>query len=490
VGFFGLEVGLRGLLAHQKAIDVTGNNISNASTEGYSRQRVDLTEAEPWPSPAFNQPIGAGQMGTGATVDQIARLRDSFADAMLRSNVNGQGFWDSKEEVLSKLESITSDTSGSGLTNQLNSFFYAWQEVSKDPGSVNRAVLLENAKGLVSFFHDSSSGLTQLNQDTNQVILSKVTEVNDISAQIADLNRRIAAVEQGHVLPTPTGSVVVREMNANDLRDKRDLLLDRLAKYGTISVSEDNVTGIVSVNMGPAVGGIKLVDGLVPNSVTTSSDAQGNVSLSADLGRGTISGYLAGRDQSLKNVRDNLDKLVNELIVQVNTLHSQGVDAAGGTGNNFFTGSSAADIGLNPVVSADANKIAAAQMPVGYPGVLPASGDGSNAFAIYSLLNKLPPGGIVDPSNPNSDQTLHAFWQGTILNLGIQGKEAIDNSKNQELMVQQMENRRQEVSGVSLDEEMTNMVKYQHGYNAAARVITVMDELLDTVVNRLGTVGR
>lgn len=488
-GFLGLETALRAVQANQKAIEVTGHNIANANTEGYNRQRVQFSETAPFTSPAYNQYTGAGQLGTGVTIEQIVRVRENFTDLMYRANVRGQASWDAKNDVLGRVEGIVAETSGAGLTSQLNEFFYAWQEMSKDPNMNNRSILLEKSKGLVSFFRDLSGELSQLARDTDRIISGKVSEVNNLAAQIVDLNREIMKVERGRQVQGPNGdSIVQRENNANDLRDKRDLLLDKLAKYGTISVTEDGVTGMVSVTLGDS----QLVNGNSGATLTTGTDPQGHVVVKANLGQGEIAGYLEAREVGLKQVQSNLDMLAAELISQVNNLHRQGVDAAGQMGGVFFSGSGAADIDLTAAVAADAKKIAAAKPPAGYPAVFPASGDGSNALAIFNLQNTLAPraGGLVDPASHDSKQTLAGFWRDTVFSLGLQVKQAKDNGKNQGLLVQQAENKRLEVAGVSLDEEMTNLVKFQHGYNAAARIITVIDEMLETIVNRLGTAGR
>ena len=147
--FFGLEIARRALQVNQTAIDVTGNNIANANTEGYSRQRVEISASQPYTILAMNKPTAPGQLGTGVKIDQILRLRDAFADSILRGEVTRQGFWDSKGDVLTKIEGIVNESSGSGLGHALREFFAGWQELSKDPSMVNRAVLVEKAKGLL-----------------------------------------------------------------------------------------------------------------------------------------------------------------------------------------------------------------------------------------------------------------------------------------------------------------------------------------------------
>ncbi len=492
--FFGLEIGSRALQANQTAIDVTGNNIANASTEGYSRQRVSLAAAEPYTVPAFNSPASAGQLGTGVTVEQLQRLRDTLSDMMYRNQVKQQGYWDSQNDVLNKIQSLVSEPGGAGLSDQLQQFFSAWQELGKDPSPANRTIVLQNANGLVDFLHDFSAQLGEANQGFNSTLTAKIAELNTIAGQIADLNSQISKVELGHQVTAPNGSTtIVRVNNANDLRDKRDLLLDKLAAYGDIKTVEDAVSGMVSVTIGP--GNTLLVSGDAVAPIPTYTDAQGNVfpgnnaSSPIDLGNGVIKGYLDGRDQSLKNVQDALDQFAQELVGQVNAIHTAGNDVYGNPGQKFFldpngnlTGVTAATIALNPNITQD--KIAAG---TGNP---PASGDGSQAQKIanlqYALDSSLPPtsGGPL-----TAGQTLDSFWQTTIFNLGLEGQQATGQSTNHQLMVKQLDNQRQQTSGVSMDEEMTNMLKFQHGYNAAARLITVMDSMIDTIVNRMGITG-
>ncbi len=496
--FFGLEIGSRALQANQTAVDVTGNNIANASTEGYSRQRVTLTATQPYTIPAFNSPTSAGQLGTGVTVDQIQRLRDSFSDLMLRNQVKDQGLWDAKGDVLNKIQGLVAEPSGSGLSDVLQQFYAAWQGVSQDPSPENRSVVLESTNGLMDFLHNFSAQLGELNQDVNSTLTAKIGEMNTIAGEIADLNSQISNVELGHQVTAPGGSTtIVRQNNANDLRDKRDLLLDQLAAYGDMKISEDAVSGMVSVTAGPS--NQPLVSGATASPIPTYTDVQGNVYLGTnssnpiDLGNGAISGYLNGRDQSLKNVQGALDQFTQELVKQVNYIHTQGADVNGVQGGNFFdpAGTTAATIALNPNITAD--KIAAGTFtpdpgnPPSPPnGIPPASGDGSQALKISDLQTALDPaaGGPLP-----AGETLESFWQTTIFNLGTDGKQANDQSANHELMVKQLDTQRQQTSGVSMDEEMTNMMKYQHGYNAASRLITVMDQMIDTIINKMGILG-
>lgn len=482
--FFGLEIGSRALDTNQVAMDVTGNNIANVNTDGYSRQVVTMSATDPYTIPAFDSPVSAGQLSTGVQVDQVKRMRDSFTDGMYRDQTTQQNYWNSETDVLNKIQGIIGEPSDSGLNNSLQQFFSAWQEMSKDPGMSNRAVLVQDTNALTDTFHQLSGDLNQINQYINTTLTAQVEQVNSIAAQIADLNTQISKVEEGQVVQSSSGSSIVKQNNANDLRDKRDLLLDQLSGFGNISISEDPVSGMDTVTF----GNTQLVKGDAVTNLTTGTDAQGNITVNDVFTSGSIQGYTDVRDQNLQQQQSNLDKLASELIYQVNQVHQQGVDLNGNMGGAFFTGSNASDIQLSSAIATDTSLIAAATPPAGYPTNLPASGDGSNALAMVNLQNTLAPhtGGLVDPSNPNATVTLQSYWQTSVFNLGLQAQEASKQNSNHQLLLKQLDNTRQATEGVSLDEEMTNMVKYQHGYDAAARVIDVMNQMLDTIVNGLG----
>lgn len=464
--FFGLEIGRKALQAQQRALDVTGHNIANANTPGFTRQQAVMATTSPFAMPAFNRPIGAGQVGTGVMVQEIRRLRDDFIDLQVRQEVNRTGEWEAKQNALQKLEVIFNEPSDSGLRTVLDQFWESWQELSKKPElEAVRSLVRERGIAVAETFNHIDRQLTDLAVDLDASIKIKVDEINNIAGQIAALNDQIVRIE-------------VQGDRANDLRDKRDLLIDELSKIIQVTVSE-NQYGAVTVTIG---GRALVAESTVAQIAAVPGGAFGYVDLqwlsdgtAVSVRSGIIRGMLDVRDSVVPGYRTQLDAMANALVTAANAEHSAGFGLNNATGINFFdaAGTTAGTIAVDANILADLDNIAAAS-------VINAPGDGSNALDIARLKHQ----------NLIGTATIDDYYRGMVAQLGVQSQEATRMVDNQNLLVAQLENRRQEVSGVSLDEEMTNMIKFQHAYNAAARVVTAMDEMLETIVNRLGMVGR
>lgn len=477
--FFGLEIGRKALQTQQAALDVTGHNIANANTEGYTRQRAVMTTTTPFAYPGFNKPLGAGQLGTGVQVQEIKRLRDDFIDLQIRQEINKTGEWEAEQNSLQKLEVIFNEPSDAGLRTVLDQFWESWQELSKKPElEAVRSTVRQRGIAVAETFNHLDRQLTDLTNDLNATIRVKIDEINNTARQIATLNDQIVRIE-------------VQGNHANDLRDKRDLLIDELSKIIKINVNEDKY-GSLAVT----VGGNALVAGARSFTInaTTTGPNNPNVDLvwAADnslvsIQSGVIKGMMDTRDIMVPSYRTQLNDLANAIVTATNTQHFGGFGlnkTAADPHYNFFdaAGLTAGQISVDANIIADLKNIAAANSaadPLAVPPVFN-EGDGSNALDIAGLKNQALIGAA----------TVDDYYRGMITQLGVQSQEATRMTDNQNLLLSQLENRKQEVSGVSLDEEMTNMIKFQHAYNAAARTVTAMDEMLDVVVNRLGLVGR
>ncbi|WP_418791024.1 flagellar hook-associated protein FlgK [Phosphitispora sp. TUW77] len=481
--FFGLEIGRKALQVQQAALNVTGHNIANANTEGFTRQRAVMSATKPFAMPSFTKPAGAGQIGTGVEVQEIRRVRDDFIDLQLRKENNVFSEWEEKLDSLQKLEVVFNEPSESSLRTVLDRFWEAWQDLSLNPElEAVRMTVRESGVALAETFNHLDRQLGELTDDIDDSINIAVDEINNIATQIATLNDQIVSVE-------------VQDDNANDLRDKRDLLVDELSKSIQVSVREDEY-GSLKVS----IGGRALVTGTEVFEISAVADPGNNgyVELQwADgsavrVESGELKGMLDTRDTIVPSYQDQLDELARTVVVEMNSVHAAGYgldDDVGGI--NFFDpidpldptypdNITAANIAVDDAIMNDLDNIAAASIPGDplNPGLN--AGDGSNAINIVELKHMELIG----------TATVDDYYNAMIAELGVQAREAERMTENQELLVTQLENRREQVSGVSLDEEMTNMIKFQHAYNAAARVVTAMDELLDTVVNRLGLVGR
>lgn len=468
--FFGLEIAKRSLFTHQHSLNVTGHNIANANTEGYSRQRGIHAATYPQFSYSLNRPTFAGITGTGVEMQEIRRMRDQFIDRDFRNENQIFGEWETKRDILQKIEYIFNEPSDSGIRSVLDEFWNSFQELSKNPENPTvRAVVHQRGIALAETINHTYTQFKELQMQVNEAIDVKVKEINSLSLQIADLNDQILKTEA-------TGD------NANDLRDRRDLLVDQLSKIVKLYVDEDN-NSMYTIS----VTGAALVTGKYYNPIEFDVADITSVITFTDLGYnlvtdgGELKGLLEMRDNALPYYMKGLEDIAQALMDEINPIHSTGfglgdvgVDPTL-TGNDFFiSGTGNNLIELNPDLDV-LERIAAASSNN-------TPGDGSNALRIAQLKQAK----IATLANGTFDD----YTKSLISALGVDTQEAIRMTDNQELLLTQIENRRESVSGVSLDEEMSNMIKFQHGYNSAARMITAIDEMLEVVVNRMGIVGR
>jgi flagellar hook-associated protein 1 FlgK len=464
--WFGLDIGLSALRAAQTMMDVAAHNTANANTDGYSRQRAQLVAAPPYTYPAFNR-AGFGQLGTGVSVAAIIRVRDAFLDLQLRGQVSLAGYWDVRRDQLSQVESILAEPTDSGIGSNLNRFWGAWEDVAADPTSTAaRAALVETAATLAGAFNQTARQLTGLVASLDGAVGNQVSQVNDLASRIAALNAQIQRV-------------VVSGDRANDLEDQRDALLEQLSAIVPLSAQRE-ADGTVTV----LVGGVDLVNHDRARTMATTTDAAGHLVPSwpwgdpVALGQGQLGALVELRDQVVPGYLARLNALARDLATAVNALHQSGYDAAGNPGLAFWVftpGSEAATLAVNPALVADPAKVAAASAP-NQPG------NGATAAAIADLrAATIASGGT---------QTVSDAYAGLVGLVGADARQATEMAANQELVVDHLRTRRESISGVSLDEEAADMIRFQHAYQAAARVITTVDELLDTLINRTGLVGR
>ncbi len=462
-GFFGISIARRALDASQYGMDVTAHNIANANTPGYSRQRAILAATPSFPYPGYNRPMLQAQLGTGVEVKSVERVRSSYFDGQIRKENQALGGWQVKDDALKQVESIINEPSEAGLQNIMGEFWNSWQQLSKNPESLSvRTSVIEMGRTLTSTFNQLDTKLSRLRDNLNDQVAVKVDEVNNIADRIYSLNNEIVRIQTFGVEP-------------NDLKDERDKLIDDLSKIADISIAEqDSGVSIVFLN------GRQLVSEYSANHIQTTPNGMNSgyndVTWEADgsavtLYGGEIKALVDSRDVTIQKYRSDLDTLASTLITEVNNLHAAGVGLDGTTGWNFFTGTGAADITLSADID-DPKHLAAATDAAAIPG------DNTNALAIGKLKDAL-------LTINGNDVTMNDFYRSTVTDLGIESQEAGRMITNSKLYSDLIENHRQSVSGVSLDEEATNMIKYQRAYEAAARVITMLDDMLDTLINRM-----
>jgi flagellar hook-associated protein 1 len=460
----GLEIGKRALLTHQVSLQTIGHNIANVNTPGYTRQRVGITASHPEES-------ANGPIGSGIQVANVRHIRDLFLGKQYREAQKSLGEWTYKQKTLSQIESIFNEPQDNALGDHLNAFWNSWSELSTNPDSAsNRNATLATARQLINGFNQLSTSVSELREATDRDLVNLVDEVNRLTSEIAQLNQQIKAQELGND-------------QAMDLRDARDLLTDQLAAIVDVNViDKDNGSTIVAMgamvlvddNSSFAIG----VNAEHKDGVTTNRLVWKNTTVQLQNVTGELAGLLKSRDVMIPAYQAQLDELARAVVQQVNTLHTSGYGLDKTTGFAFFDPNSltASTIRLNPDIVTDINKIAATQSSEA--GVL----DGNIALAIAGLRSA--------SVMSRNTATMNDYYASVVGNLGVETREATSFTSNYELLAQQIDNQRQAVQGVSLDEEMANLVKCQHAYDAAARVITVMDEALDTIITGMGMVGR
>lgn len=638
--FHGLETARRGMVTHQASLYTTGHNIANANTPGYSRQRVNLAQAEPFPKPSLNRPDIPGQLGTGVHAESITRVRDQFLDLQYRNENSKYGYWAARFSALEKMEDIMNEPSTTGLANSMDKFWNALQDLSVHPeDSGARAVVRDRGKSLAETFNYVSDSLKTVQRGISEEIGGTIHNVNTILRQINNLNEQISKVEPHGYIP-------------NDLYDRRDVLVDQLSQIVNIQVervpsggnASAEAEGLFTIKLADEHGrgmGITLVDGKMQShnefKVTYDEDTGlvdkvyigsakalesgqnldtvgGVSSFTVDRFRsqGTLSaqmeayGYLdkdgneagtyptmlhdldmmvytfvqefnavhragwtltdvqngekeseidffsfinfetepisppdykgaASRLQVSQEIREALDNIaasksaesygemepdvgnVDELgsvtvrgtytgattgtfTLQIRYEESSGAWSYGiddGTGLSWTSFPNQDDApnftldGLQINVSlVDTNKLdtgetgtwSLSNLEAGEP-VTGYSGDGSNALALANVKDaRLNYGG--------STTSVHSFYQALIGDMAVHTNEANRMMENTDILRDSVDTKRMSTSNVSLDEEFTDMVRFQHGYNAAARMITTIDQLLDRIINQMGVVGR
>ena len=442
--FFGLHQTLRGLLAHQRAMDVTGHNITNANTQGYSRQEAILTAAGPYEIEAGLLVDGGGaQLGGGTDIKEFRRIRDSFLDLQYRAQSLKQGEYEATTETLGQVENGLSEPGENGISALLNTFWSAWSKTANTPEiAATRQNLVDQAATLAGAIKDLDARLTTVKTQT----LAEYNSITGASGDVRSMADELAKLNQAIKFAVADGD------QPNDLYDRRDNILDQLSGLAQVSVT-NLANGAISVTFGDAA--LPLVnDNTVtwPQVLTAPGGKLGALlSLTAAAPAGTIESY-----------RTDLNAFAVSLANSVNAIHNP---TPPGTGTNFFTYTSAATAAATLAVNVTATTVA-----VGTGG---ASGANDIAIAIAKLR-----GGAADQS-----------YQALVARIGADVRNAERLEANAKVLTGAIDDRRQSVSGVSMDEEMSNLVRFQRGYQASARAMNAVDEMLDQLINRTGRVG-
>jgi flagellar hook-associated protein 1 FlgK len=467
-----LNMGARALQTQQAGVEVTGQNLSNINTPGYARQRLQIQTS-------LTIPTAIGPEGTGVQAVSIQQIRSSMLDGQITSETSVGGYWNTQQSTLENAQTQlneffnqssssvdSSATAGSasisqGLSSQLSGLFNAFQSVATDPTSLtSRQALVNQALALTSSFNQASQRLSALHDSVNTSLNSDVKSANQLLSDVADLNKQIAVAEMS------TGGT------ANDLRDLRQQKLESLAGLVNFDATTTATDGSVNIS----IGGNQLVSGQQVLDTLQTYDAGGGQMLvqtatsatPLTLTGGSIQGNIDARDGTIQTLQTNLDTLASNLITQVNTIYSTGYDLQANTGADFFTGTNAATIGVNAGIQNDPSQVQAA-------GTIGTPGDNTVALALAQLAQQ--------PMAALNNQTFSDAYALDVSSFGNSLSRANNQVANYNALNTTLLTQRDSVSGVSLEEEMANLMTFEKAYQASAKIITTADQMLQVLIN-------
>ncbi|MDJ0847871.1 MAG: flagellar hook-associated protein FlgK [Myxococcota bacterium] len=480
-GLFGvLDVAARSMLITQDGVRTTGHNIANVGTPGYSRQAQRLE--------AVQGVLNAnGTIGQGVEQVAVSRISDAFVQRELLGEEAAQGSLSAQSSVLDAVEEVFNEQPGGRLSDALGRLYSSFDDLASatTPGAaVEREAVLGTAQDFVDAVRRADARLRSEQKAADERVDALVAEINGITARISELNSEI--VFQETVTP------------ANDLRDQRDLLLRELARKVDIHTFEqDNGAAVVVLATGPTLVEGKTARRLDIRADPTNpfdptfgrviyDDGGAQIDVTADIGGGELGGYLRARDNVVASAIRSLDVLAYNVASTVNAVHQAGFGIDGSTGNDFFAPSAVVEdaargLALDAAVDGVPDAIAAG-------GTGPAPGDNQNALALAALRDTSQPLFLPgDPPGPPTgpSRTLLDHMTVLVADVGIQARGMRDAMSQSERVLGVLEDRRETVSGVSLDEEVTNLVRLQATFQANARIVSVIDRLLQDVVSML-----
>ncbi len=451
--YSGLQTALSGLEAAQAAIDTTGQNIANANTPGYSRQSVVETERNPLTIQSLSTVTGGGsQLGLGVDITTISRIRNQFLDIQYRGQNTQASGDNTSSTLLGQVQAALAEPSSSGLSSALTTFWQSWNALGNDP--TNQGALqavLGAGQTVATTLNTLGNELTTLeSQVTGQY--NSLTDPN--SGPIASDANQIAA------LNTQIAQAQVNGLNPNTLLDQRDQLIDDLSQYSNVNVTTQP-GGMVNVSFGnaakAAAGGVTDATPLVNGGSVDLTDNLTDANLSGSGGTlGTLLGlYDSSTGQGkIANYLTTLNDVTNNLVTSVNNAIAT-ADPSGASATPFFdpTGTTSTTIAVNPALS--------------------------SATAPYTAAEAQAAGKL---SGGSADQAYNAF----VTQIGSDVQSTQNAQQTAQSLLTAISNQRQSVSGVSLDEEMTNLITYQQAYQASARVMNAINETLNTLINQVG----
>lgn len=519
---FGLNIAVTGLVSAQRGLYTVGHNVDNTATPGFSRQTIfqRATDAQYVPKDGFQ--------GTGTNIYNIERIRDVYLDFKYRAERPSTAEWDAKNRNLDEVQKTLAEPTNASFRKYLDDFYKSWEDLTKNPGDMSfREPVRENARAFARHVNDVASRLLTQQKDVLKETYNTVDQVNSLATQIADLNKQIFMSETDGRM-------------ANDLRDRRDMMIDTLSEYVDISATEvdmKTLDGKEVKMMDISVGGISLVNHIYTSKISlVLSDYDPTIPFDAtnpdpnyrapkdghepyilkwangtevELRSGRTKGLMDlyngnGENNSFRGIRfyrNKLDEFAYGFVGKINEQHKQGYTYGPGSedgkpGGDFFAdlggpwpepdppsmtykAQAALNMKLSEDIEASVENIAAAGNLEGDPE------DNINALALIKQRESLD-----FFSTGVSQGTPEDFIKSVVSIVGVDKQQSNRFFETQRLLEHNLDNQRQQISGVSLNEEMGDMVKFQKVYVAAAKMLTTLDQLLDITVNRLGMVGR
>ena len=447
-----LAMALSGLAAEQGALESTTNNVANVNTPGYSRQVPVLVASDP----IVEDPL---TFGSGVTLQAIQSLRDPILESQIQHETQSQGKMDALVSALSQTQTSFTATGGD-IGSALSKFFDSVNQLSTSPADLSlRQNVLTAAGNVATAFNVAANNLTRQRTSLDQGIQQTVGQINQLTAQIAQLNVQISNLENAGE-------------SAGTFVDQRNQMINQLSSLVDVSVIPSGNSLILTTANGTA-----LVDGQRSFQLSTQPDASGLqhiFSQGSDVTGSIVSGQLGGmldaRDQQIPDIQRQLDTLAAGLANAVNNVQTNGYDLNGNpsTGNNLFAPPPASGIGAASTLS----------LALTDPALIAASSDGStgsngNAETLYALRNQA----VISGQSPTD------YYSNLIFNVGNAAANANASQSASSLVLQQLKDQRSAVSGVSLDEEAANMMRYQQAYAASAQVISSINSMMQTVIN-------
>lgn len=481
-GLFGsLNTSTSGMRAQQNALQTTSHNLANANTVGYSRQRVNMVSNMPQSLP------GIGQMGTGVVIGGVIRITDDYVLTQLQNEEASLERYQQKSDVLGQLEAIFNEPSSTGISHQMSEFFTSWNNLASNPESnTSKTMVVRQAETFLDTINYSLNKIGSLSKDTIGQMDKNVLDFNSAASQLKSINDQIF-------------NATVKGETPNDLLDKQDMLVGQMKNIAGVSVTKDKY-GRAFVSLEGQDGLISIVSEDTVNELEM-SDSNGKIEFSVVIESGneeasTVNietGAIKGLQEALVAVdekKEEVNTFITNLVSAVNTIHTDGTNEEE---NKFFTTDDNGKISVNGKLIENPSLINAGKDM----GENPVAGDGTRAKAIFDLQNTM-----LDFSNSawlesyneetmsfesdSSGSTIFNHFNEIVTDMGIIKQQSDNMLANQLDLTILLEQRRDSISGVDMNEEIVNMIQYQSAFQANSRVISTISEMLDTIINRMG----